>query len=105
MEQPIIDQLLALAAVYGLPVGVAFALGLFGKPAIRLLRPLVLRTPTKADDMLLSALEACLNASGGSVSKITVAELNKCLTTKQIAELVSLRKAQISADKVAAPTG
>lgn len=102
MEQAIIDQLIALAtSYYGVPAGVAgMLLGLFGRRAIAWIRPWVVKTPTKVDDMILSGLEALLSAKEGGLSKVTVRELEAIMTTRQIIELVKVRKEKLNAAKV-----
>lgn len=94
----IIDSIIALAMANGLPAGIGFAIGLLGPKVIPFLRAFAARTPTKADDMLVDALEAVV-CRPGAITKTTVAELHKVLSTQQIAELVKLRKAQIEAAK------
>ena len=62
-------------------------------PAVR---AFVAKTPTKIDDLVVGAADACL----GEVKKdLCAEELNKILPNSEIAKLVQLRKAQIEADK------
>jgi hypothetical protein len=63
-------------------------------PAIR---AFVARTPTKVDDLLIGAADACL---GEDVKKgLCAEELDKILPNSEIVKLVKLRKARIESEK------
>ena len=94
--EDILNQILNLIANQGWGAAIGFLMGLFGPKIIPPLRVLTSKTPTPVDDMLVSGLEALCTKSA-ALNAATPQELEKVLTTPQIAELVRLRKARISA--------
>ena len=96
------DQLVAYAQAHGLMVVAVFLAGLLSPKIMPMIRAFAAKTPTKADDLFVSALEACLEKNGEKISSVTVAELDKILTTQQLVDLVKLRKARIARQKAAA---
>jgi len=101
MEE-IINQLIAYARDQGLGAGsgavVGIVLGFFAPKFIPQLQALAARTPTRLDDLAVKAFAACLKASEVDLARISMAELNRHLSTAQIKELVTLRKEQILAE-------
>lgn len=94
-----LDQLIAFAEANGLTASVFFMAGLLSPKIMPMIRAFAAKTPTKADDLIVAALEACLEKGNEKISGVTVAELDKVLTTQQLIELVKMRKAKIEAGK------
>ena len=74
--------------------------GLMWKRFAPAVRAFVAKTPTKVDDIVVSAADACLGADRNK--DLCAEELNKILSTEEINKLIQLRRAQIAANKAAA---
>ena len=94
--EDILNQILKLISDQGWGAALGVVIGLFGPKLIGPLRTWTSKTPTPVDDMLVSGLEALCTKSA-ALNAATPQELEKVLTTPQIAELVRLRKARIAA--------
>ena len=93
------DQFIAMLDANYLPTFIGLLAGLFGARFVPFLKGFAAKTPSKLDDMLVAALEACMAKKQEGFEAITAEQLNKYLTTPTIVELVKLRKAQIAALK------
>lgn len=74
-----------------------------GSAAWPLVKKCVAATPTKIDDVILQAVETAMAAKRGQAEALSMAELERRLTTPQIKEIVRLRKARLERDKAAPP--
>ena len=73
--------------------------GLLWKRFAPAVRAFVAKTPTKMDDIVVSAADACMGEERNK--DLCAEELNKLLSTEEINKLIQLRRAQIAAKKAA----
>lgn len=98
--EDILNQVIAWADAHGMWSAAFLAFGmLLGPRAMPYIKGFAARTPTKVDDMAVQALEAVLACKSSDLERLTAVELEKCISTPVLAEVVRLRKAKIAEAK------
>lgn len=92
----------AIANANGLSFMAGLICGFLWKRFAPAVRAFVAKTPTKLDDMVVTAADACAGADTDEREKFCAEELNKLLSNDTIVKLVQLRKAKLAADRAAA---
>ena len=95
-----VDRIIADAN--GLSFMAGLICGLVWKRFAPAVRAFVAKTPTKVDDLVVTAADACFGTEKEEHAKLCAEELNKLLSNDTIVKLVQLRKAKLAADRAAA---
>ena len=95
-----VDEIIASANSASFIAGVIA--GLLWNRFAPAIRAFVAKTPTKVDDLVVGAADACLGAEKDAREKFCAEELNKLLSNDTIVKLVQLRKAKLAADRATA---